>query len=56
VEIMDGKGEVLDKNILIGWYSNRTRGVRKRRTTIGGDQKSGEEVREARAPMHWRRK
>jgi len=38
------------------WYSNRTRGVRKKRKSLGGDQKGVGVEREVRAPIHWRRK
>jgi len=38
------------------WFSNRTRGVRKKRERVGGDQKGGGEEREVRTPAHWKRK
>jgi len=38
------------------WYSNRTRGVRKKRKAAGCDQKGRGEEREARAPARWKRK
>jgi hypothetical protein len=42
-------------NHYFGWYSNRTRGVRKKRKPVGSDlQREGQE-KEARAPLHWRR-
>jgi hypothetical protein len=39
-----------------GWYSNRTRGVRKKCTTVGSDMQNDNKEKEARAPLHWRRK
>ena len=43
-------------NRYFGWYSNRTRGVRKKCTTVGSDLQSEKKEKEARAPLHWRRK